>query len=98
MTKEQQPANGDHLMKRPRSLQVSLAALSLAFALPAAYAQTADVPGVTEHIANATKAAKTDLLGPLGLCKTETPATGPGFRASSHDMEQKPPLETAQRL
>ena len=65
-------------------------------AFPASYAQTADVPGVTEHMANATKAAKTDLLGPLGLCKTATPETGPEFMASYNEMQKKPPLAPMQ--
>ena len=51
-------------------------------AVPASHAQTARRAGVTEHIAIATKAAKTDLLGPLGLCKTATPPNGPDFMAS----------------
>src|ERR1700755_522093 len=63
---------------------------------PAARAQTPDVPGVTEHIANATKAAKTDLLGPLGLCKTATPENGPDFMANYNEMKKKPPLAPAQ--
>src|SRR5580698_9930336 len=74
------------------SLRTTLATLALSLALSASHAQTADVPGVTEHIANATKAAKTDLLGPLGLCKTATPENGPDFMANYNEMSKKPPL------
>jgi metallo-beta-lactamase class B len=80
-------------MKHSASL---LAAVALTFSLSASHAQTADVPGVTEHMANATKAAKTDLLGPLGLCKTATPANGPDFMASYNEMVKKPPLAPMQ--
>ena len=51
-------------MKNAASL---LAIAALTFALPASHAQTADVPAVTEHMAIATKAAKSDLLGPLEI-------------------------------
>jgi hypothetical protein len=64
-------------MKRPASLHVTLAALTLSFSLPASHAQQKDLSAVAEHIAIATKAAKTDELGPLGLCKTATPASAP---------------------
>ena len=74
------------------SLRITISALTLTFALPASHAQTADVPAVTEHMANATKAAKTDLLGPLGLCKTATPENGPDFMASYNAMQKLPPL------
>src|ERR1700761_188305 len=83
-------------MKRPASLRVTISTLALALGIPALHAQTPDVPGVTEHIANATKAAKTDLLGPLGLCKTATPANGPDFMANYNEMQKKPPLAPMQ--
>ena len=73
------------------SLRITISALALTLALPS-HAQTADVPAVTEHMANATKAAKTDLLGPLGLCKTATPENGPDFMASYNAMQKLPPL------
>ena len=79
-------------MKRPVSLHVTLAALTLSFSLPASHAQQKDVPAVAEHMAIATKAAKTDLLGPLGLCKTATPENGPDFMASYNAMQKLPPL------
>jgi len=80
-------------MKKSASL---LAAVALTFGLSASHAQAAEVPGVTEHTANATKAAKTDLLGPLGLCKTATPANGPDFMASYNAMQKLPPLAPMQ--
>jgi len=76
------------------SFRIALAAL--AFALPASHAQAPDVPAVTEHMAIATKAAKTDLLGPLGLCKTATPENGPDFMASYNAMQKLPPLAPMQ--
>jgi metallo-beta-lactamase class B len=78
------------------SLRVALSTLALTFALPASHAQTADVPAVTEHMAIATKAAKSDLLGPLGLCKTATPENGPDFMASYNAMQKLPPLQPMQ--
>ena len=83
-------------MRRTASLHVALAALALTFSLPASHAQQTDVPAVTEHMAIATKAAKTDLLGPLGLCKTATPATGPDFMANYNAMVKEPPLPPMQ--
>ena len=79
-------------MKNAASL---LAIAALTFALPS-HAQTADVPAVTEHMAIATKAAKSDLLGPLGLCKTATPENGPDFMASYNAMQKLPPLAPMQ--
>src|ERR1700743_2087620 len=83
-------------MKRPASLHVTLAALTLTFSLPASHAQQKDLPAVAEHIAIATKAAKTDELGPLGLCKTATPASGPDFMTNYNAMVKKPPLSPMQ--
>ena len=79
-----------------KHLPAALSVLALAFTLPAAYAQQPEVPGVVEHMANATKAAKTDLLGPLGLCKTATPENGPDFMANYNEMKKNPPLEPMQ--
>ncbi len=73
-----------------------LAIAALSFALSASHAQTADVPAVTEHMAIATKAARTDLLGPLGLCKTATPENGPDFMASYNALQKEPPLAPMQ--
>ena len=79
-------------MKSTSPLRIALSTLALTFALPASHAQQPDVPAVTEHTAIATKAAKTDLLGPLGLCKTATPENGPDFMASYNAMQKLPPL------
>jgi metallo-beta-lactamase class B len=79
-------------MKRLSSLHFTLAALTLTFSLPASQAQQKDLPAVAKHIAIATKAAKTDELGPLGLCKTATPASGPDFMANYNEMSKLPPL------
>ena len=76
------------------SFRIALAVL--AFSVPASHAQAPDVPAVTEHMAIATKAAKTDLLGPLGLCKTATPENGPDFMASYNAMQKLPPLAPMQ--
>ena len=54
-----------------KHLQISLAAIALASGFSAASAQ--DNAIVDRHIAAASKAAKADLLGALGLCKTATP-------------------------
>jgi metallo-beta-lactamase class B len=80
-------------MKRLSSLHFTLAALTLTFSLPASQAQQKDLPAVAKHIAIATKAAKTDELGPLGLCKTATPASGPDFMANYNAMVKEPPLQ-----
>lgn len=74
----------------------SLAALSLAFNLSAAYAQKPDLTAVDKHIAAATAAAKSDLLGPLGLCKTASPANGPDFMEMYNSQVKKPPLQPMQ--
>lgn len=74
------------------SLPIALAAAALAF-IPASHAQQSEVPAVAKHIAIATTAAKTDELGPLGLCKTATPASGPDFMANYNAMVKKPPLQ-----
>jgi metallo-beta-lactamase class B len=47
----------------------------------------------TKHIAAATAAAKTDLLGPLALCKTASPTPGPSFFDQYTAMVKEPPLE-----
>ena len=84
-------------MKHPTPLRLALAALTLALSLPASHAQKADLPAaVTEHVAAATAAAKAELLGPLGLCKTATPAKGPDFMAMYHARVEEPPLAPMQ--
>lgn len=82
-----------------RATAPTLALAGFAFALwlsTASYAQTAEPAGVTEHTALATKAAKSDLLGALGLCKTATPEPAPAFMDTYKAMLEKPPLEPMQ--
>ena len=61
-----------------------LAAAALTFGISASYAQ--DNPDIDRHMAAATKAAKADLLGPLGLCKTATPDPAPAFMDNYNKM------------
>src|SRR5215813_5820180 len=71
-----------------------LAASALASFLSAAAAQ--DNPVIDKHMAAATKAAKADLLGALGLCKTATPQEATGFMENYTKMKAEPPLEPMQ--
>lgn len=71
---------------------------TLAFALGvSAFAQD-DNALVERHMAAATRAAKADLLGPLGLCKTATPEHVEGFRDNYNKMKDEPQLEPMQVL
>ena len=76
-----------------RHLAASFAATILFLNIPATYAQKADPAAVEQHIAAATAAAKSDLLGPLALCKTATPTPGPSFFDNYKAMVKDPPLE-----
>jgi metallo-beta-lactamase class B len=78
-----------------RHFSVSLAVLTLTFGVSAASAQE-DNALVDRHIAAAARAAKADLLGPLGLCKTATGAPSSAFMDSYNAMKQEPPLEPMQ--
>ena len=71
-----------------------LALVALASSLSAASAQ--DNALVDRHIAAASKAAKADLLGALGLCKTATPEDPVGFMDNYTKMKAEPPLEPMQ--
>jgi metallo-beta-lactamase class B len=73
-----------------------IALATLALGLSPTYAQKADPAAVAEHIAIATAAAKSDLLGPLSLCKTATPTPGPSFMDNYRAMVKDPPLEPMQ--
>ena len=79
-----------------RHLAASFAATILFLNVQAARAQKADPAAVEQHIAAATAAAKSDLLGPLALCKTATPTPGPSFMDNYKAMEKDPPLEPMQ--
>jgi metallo-beta-lactamase class B len=79
-----------------RALAPLLATAILAFTIATAQAQKADPAEVEKHIAIATAAAKSDLLGPLSLCKTATPAPAPSFMDNYRAMLKEPPLEPMQ--
>ena len=82
----------------PSALAAITLALPLAFSVSAAHAQKPDLTAVDKHIALATAAAKTDLLGPLGLCKTASPADGPDFMEMYNSQVKKPPLQPMRRI
>jgi len=71
-----------------------LTAIALASTLSAASAQ--DNAIIDRHIAAASKAAKADLLGALGLCKTATHDEAAGFMQNYEKMKAEPPLEPMQ--
>jgi metallo-beta-lactamase class B len=83
-------------MTRSIASKFTLLPLVFVFGFSASHAQTAEPPGVTEHTAIAIKAAKADLLGALGLCKTATPEPAPAFMDTYKAMLEKPPLEPMQ--
>lgn len=70
-------------------------AVALACFISAASAQD-DNAVIDRHIAAAARAAKADLLGPLGLCKTATGAPASAFMATYETMKKEPPLEPMQ--
>ena len=76
--------------------QIPLATLAVSLSLSPALAQKADPAVVAEHTAIATAAAKSDLLGPLALCKTATPTPGPSFMDNYKAAVSEPPLEPMQ--
>jgi metallo-beta-lactamase class B len=78
------------------SPRIVLTAIAIMSGLSAADAQKADPAAVQEHIAVATAAAKSDLQGALGLCKTASPTPGPSFMDIYRAMQKEPPLEPMQ--
>jgi len=60
-------------MKHRPFQRIALAAVTLLSTFSASHAQQADPAAVQQHVAAATAAAKSDLLGPLTLCRTVTP-------------------------
>jgi metallo-beta-lactamase class B len=82
-------------MKHTTALQITLT-IALGFGLAAVQAQNAGQAAVDKHIAAATAAAKMDLLGPLGLCKTATDAPAPSFMDNYKTMQKEPPLAPMQ--
>src|SRR5258707_12518436 len=83
-------------MKHQSSLQVAFFAIAFLSAFSASHAQQADPAAVQQHTAAATAAAKSDLLGPLTLCKTATPTPGPSFMDNYRAMLKETPLEPMQ--
>ena len=81
-------------MRKQFSRSIIPAAVSLVFTLSTALAQ--DNAIIDRHIAAASKAAKADLLGALGLCKTATPDEATGFMDNYTKMKAEPPLEPMQ--
>jgi len=75
-------------------LPISLAAAALAFGMTSAHAQSH--AAIEQHTATATQAAKADLLGALGLCKTATPQPVASFMDNYNKLKQEPPLEPMQ--
>jgi metallo-beta-lactamase class B len=74
------------------SPRIAFAAIAVSSAISAAHAQKADPTALQEHIAFATAAAKSDLQGALGLCKTASPTPGPSFMDMYRAMQKEPPL------
>jgi metallo-beta-lactamase class B len=83
-------------MQHLSTSKVAIAALALAVGIPLSVAKAAEPPGVAEHVAIATKAAQSDLLGPLGLCKTATPEPAAAFMDNYKAKLKEPPLEPMQ--
>jgi metallo-beta-lactamase class B len=79
------------IVKHPFYFLIALS--TLAFAVPA---RAQDNPAIDQHIAAAARAAKADLLGPLGLCKTATPEPVIGFKENYDKMKAEPALEPMQ--
>jgi metallo-beta-lactamase class B len=76
--------------------RITLAAIALCSAICPARAQTTDNAIVDRHIAAAAKAAKADMLGPLGLCKTATPEQSATFMDFYNAKVKDAPLEPMQ--
>jgi metallo-beta-lactamase class B len=75
----------------------TLAAVFAALGVSAGFAQQAgDNAVIDRHMTAAAHAAKTDLLGPLGLCKTATEEPAPAFKENYAKMSKEPPLEPMQ--
>jgi len=83
-------------MQHPARSAIALVAIALAVGISASHSQVPVPPGVTEHVAVATKAAQSDLPGPLGLCKTATPTPPPDFMDNYKAKLKEPPLEPMQ--
>jgi metallo-beta-lactamase class B len=85
------------MIKHFSNAAIALAAIAAAFGFSAAFAQQAgDNAVIDRHMAAAAHAAKTDLLGPLALCKTATEEPAPAFKDVYEKMSKEPPLEPMQ--
>lgn len=80
-------------MKRQALFSAAVAAVAIACSA-AAQAQTNDA--VTQHVTAATAAAKSDLSGPLALCKTASSAPAASFMDSYNRLAKEPPLAPMQ--
>jgi metallo-beta-lactamase class B len=80
-------------MKRQFLFSAAVVAI-VAACNPGTHAQTNDA--VTQHVTAATTAAKSDLSGPLALCKTASAAPSPSFMDSYNKLVKEPPLAPMQ--
>jgi metallo-beta-lactamase class B len=80
-------------MKRQALFSAALAAAAIACSA-GAQAQTNDA--ITRHVTAATAAAKSDLAGPLALCKTASSAPAASFMDSYNRLVKEPPLAPMQ--
>jgi len=80
-------------MKRQAPFHTALTAIAI---LCSAGAQAQSSDAITQHVAAATLAAKSDLLGPLALCKTASSASGPSFMDNYNKLVKEPPLQPMQ--
>ncbi len=77
-----------------RHFPISLAAAALVAGLSAVHAQ--DNAIIEQHMNAAARAAKADLLGALGLCKTATAQPAASFMDNYNKLKAEPPLEPMQ--
>jgi len=80
-------------MKRQASFDMALAAIAM---LCSAGAQAQPNDAITQHVAAATVAAKSDLRGPLALCKTASSAPTASFMDNYNKLVKEPPLQPMQ--
>jgi metallo-beta-lactamase class B len=83
-------------MQHPSRSNITVATIALAFGISTSHAQAAEPQGVAEHIAIATKAAQSDLHGPLGLCKMVKAAPATAFMDNYQAKMKELPLEPMQ--
>src|SRR4051794_36275385 len=81
---------------KPTLFALSAAAVASLYGAFPGYAQKADPAAVEQHIAIATAAAGSDMLGPLTLCRPASPTRGQSFFENYRAMLREPPLEPMQ--